>query len=409
MSVERLNKTLLGELKNLRDEGRSKAPERIIEEVIHPKGEKGFRYKLRGYDGEYLRMNSNSYLGLSNDTRLVEASDKACREVGVGPGAVRFIDGTFSYHADLEERIAGFAGKPAARIFNSAYTANLGLALTLTHRNTYWIGDQLNHNSIIRALRISAVDRDHKDIYIHNSMEDLRRRMEIIPNWITRVIIITDGIFSMRGDFSPLNQIAEIAEEHNDKYPDGVITVVDDSHGVAAYGDTGRGTPEFTKANNVDIIVGTFGKAFGCNGGYIAASKEIVETISQMCDTYIYTNPLSCGDCAAALKAIDVVDSQEGIETLKKLKNNTERFRKGIKQIGLETIEGVHPIVPILVRNTDKVHQMVKKLFDSGILVVGLTYPVVPSGDETIRVQISAAHTEADIDYALEIFSKASK
>lgn len=408
MAIERLNKTLLAELKNLKDEGRSKAPERIIQEVISPKGENGFRYRLRGFDGEYMRMNSNSYLGLSNDQRLVEASDIACKEMGVGPGAVRFIDGTFSYHADLEARIAAFTGKPAARIFNSAYTSNLGLALTLTSRNTYWIGDQLNHNSIIRALRISAVDRDHKDIYIHNTMEDLKRRMEIIPNWITRVIIIFDGIFSMRGDYTPLNEVAAIAAEYNDRYPDGVITVVDDSHGVGAYGETGRGTPEFTGAN-ADIIVGTFGKAFGCNGGYIAGSNELVQAISQMCDTYIYTNPLSCGDCAAAMKAIDVVDSPEGIGLLEKLKNNTERFRNGIKKIGLETIDGVHPIVPILVRNTNKVHQMVQKLFDYKILVVGLTYPVVPSGDETIRVQISAAHTEADIDYAIECFAAAAK
>lgn len=408
MAIERLNKTLLAELKNLKDEGRSKAPERIIQEVISPKGENGFRYRLRGFDGEYMRMNSNSYLGLSNDQRLIEASDIACKEMGVGPGAVRFIDGTFSYHADLEARIAAFSGKPAARIFNSAYTSNLGLALTLTSRNTYWIGDQLNHNSIIRALRISAVDRDHKDIYIHNSMEDLKRRMEIIPNWITRVIIIFDGIFSMRGDYTPLNEVAKIAQEYNERYPDGVITVVDDSHGVGAYGETGRGTPEFTGAN-ADIIVGTFGKAFGCNGGYIAGSNELVSAISQMCDTYIYTNPLSCGDCAAAMKAIDVVDSPEGIGLLEKLKNNTERFRNGIKKIGLETIDGVHPIVPILVRNTNKVHQMVQKLFDYKILVVGLTYPVVPNGDETIRVQISAAHTEADIDYAIECFAAAAK
>jgi glycine C-acetyltransferase len=408
MTVERLNKSLLAELKNLKDEGRSKAPERIIEEVIHPKESKGYRYRLRGFDGEYMRMNSNSYLGLSNDQRLVEASDKACKEMGVGPGAVRFIDGTFNYHADLEAKIADFTGKPAARIFNSAYTANLGLALTLTTRNTYWIGDQLNHNSIIRALRISAVDRDHKDIYIHNSMEDLKRRMEIIPNWITRVIIIFDGIFSMRGDYTPLDKVVKIAEEYNDKYPDGVITVIDDSHGVGAYGATGRGTPEFTNAD-ADIIVGTFGKAFGCNGGYIAASNEIVQAICQMCDTYIYTNPLSCGDCAAAMKAIEVVDTPEGIELLVKLKNNTERFRNGIIQMGLETIQGVHPIVPILVRSTDKVHQMVQKLFEYEILVVGLTYPVVPSGDETIRAQISAAHTEADIDYAIDCFAKAAK
>lgn len=405
MSLERLNKTLLAELRQIKEEGRCKAPEKIIEDVIEPKNGLGYRYKLRGYDGEYMRMNSNSYLGLSNDIRMIDAADEACRKLGVGPGAVRFIDGTFSYHTDLEAKIANFHGKPAARIFSSAYTANLGLALTLTHRNTYWIGDQLNHNSIIRALRISAVDRDHKGIYVHNDMDDLRRRLEVIPNWITRVIVIFDGIFSMRGDNAPLDDIAEVAAEYNPKYPDGVITVVDDSHGVGAYGSTGRGTDEYTNGK-VDIIVGTFGKAFGCNGGYIAASKEIMESISQKCDTYIYTNPLAVGDCAASIKAIEILDSREGLQLLRKLDNNTEKFRKGIKKIKLETIDGPHPIVPILVRDTEKTQRMVKDLFDRKILVVGLTFPVVPYGNETIRTQISAAHTVADIDYALEMFSE---
>ncbi len=405
MSLERLNKSLLAELRLIEEEGRSKTPERVIEEVVKPKDNFGVRYKLRGYEGEYLRMNSNSYLGLSHDERMIAAADEACRRHGVGPGAVRFIDGTFSYHADLEKMLAEFSGKPAARIFSSAYTANLGLALTLTSRNTYWIGDQLNHNSIIRALRISAVDRDHKGIYVHNDIDDLRRRLEVVPNWITRVMIIFDGVFSMRGDYAPLDEIAKVAEEYNPKYPDGVITVVDDSHGVGAYGKTGRGTMEYTNGE-VDIIVGTLGKAFGCNGGYIAASSEIVEAIHQKCDTYIYTNPLAVGDCAASMKALEIMESEEGAKLLKKLSNNTSKFREGIKKIGLETIEGPHPIVPILVRDTEKTHRMVRELFEKKILVVGLTFPVVPYGDETIRVQISAAHTDADIDYALQAFAE---
>jgi len=408
MSLERLNKSLLAELKIFEDEGRAKAPERVIENIIPPEDKNGPRYKLRGYGGEYIRMNSNSYLGLSLDPRLIKAADDACSKLGVGPGAVRFIDGTFSYHVDLEDRIANFLNKPAARIFSSAYTANLGLALTLTTRNTYWVGDQLNHNSIIRALRISAVDRDHKGIYAHNDMDDLRRRLDVIPNWITRVIVIFDGVFSMRGDYVPLDKVSEITEIYNDKYPDGVITVVDDSHGTGAYGETGRGTPEVTGAD-ADIIVGTFGKAFGCNGGFIAASEEIVEAISQKCDTYIYTNPLAVGDCAAAMKSIDILDSPEGLDLLKKLKENTKRFREGVEKIGLETIPGIHPIVPILVRDTDKTQKMVEALFEKNILVVGLTYPVVPEGDETIRVQISADHTTADIDYAIEAFGAAAK
>ncbi|MBN2134717.1 MAG: aminotransferase class I/II-fold pyridoxal phosphate-dependent enzyme [Acidobacteria bacterium] len=408
MSLDRLNKSLMAEVKAIHDQGRAKAPERVIEKVIPPEGDLGYRYRLRGYSGEYLRMNSNSYLGLSNDVRLIDAADKACRELGVGPGAVRFIDGTFSFHADLEKKIAEFSKKPAARIFSSAYTANLGLAMTLTDRDTYWIGDQLNHNSIIRALRISAVDRDHKGIYVHNDMDDLKRRLEVIPPWITRVLLIFDGIFSMRGDPAPIDKIIKIAEEYNPKYPDGVITIIDDSHGVGAYGATGRGTCEYMNGD-ADIIVGTLGKAFGCNGGYIAGSQAIVDAISQMCDTYIYTNPLAAGDCAASMKAIEILDSPEGLELLAKLKANTEQFRKGIKKIGLETIEGPHPIVPILVRDTKKTQDMVRKLFEKKILVVGLTFPVVPYGDETIRVQISAAHTKADIDYAIKSFSEVVK
>ncbi|RMF60584.1 MAG: aminotransferase class I/II-fold pyridoxal phosphate-dependent enzyme, partial [Calditrichaeota bacterium] len=327
---------------------------------------------------------------------------------GVGPGAVRFIDGTFSYHVELEERIARFVKKPAAKIFNSAYTANLALALTINHKQTYWIGDELNHNSIIRSMRIANVPRENKAIYKHNDMDELKKCLDNIPSGMERVVVIFDGIFSMRGDYAPIDQIVKLVEPYNDRVKDGVITVVDDSHGIGAYGATGRGTSEFTGAQP-DVIVGTFGKAFGVNGGFIAGSPELIEAVRQKADTYIYTNPLSVADCAAAIKAIEIADSVEGGERLRQLLNRTGQFREGITALGMESIPGHHPIVPLLVRDTAKTHEMVNRLYEKGVLVVGLTFPVVPRGDETIRFQINAAHTEADVDYVLEVLSEFRK
>ena len=393
------------EIETLKVEGRTKAPERIIVDYIPPKGEKGPRYKLEGVDREFIRMNSNSYLSLPNHPELIEAADVATKQFGVGPGAVRFIDGTFSYHAALEERTARFVNKPAARIFNSAYTANCGLALAIANKQTHWVGDQLNHNSIIRAMRIANVPSPNKGIYEHNDMDSLKKCLETVPEGIERVVIIFDGIFSMRGDYAPIDEIEKIARPYHARFKDGVITVVDDSHGIGAYGETGRGTADFTGAQP-DVIIGTFGKSFGVNGGFIAASQAVVEAVRQKADTYIYTNPLSVADCAAAIKAIDICDSQEGLEILKNLKERVEQFRQGITALGLESIPGPHAVVPLLVRDTAKTHKMVEYLFEKGVLVVGLTFPVVPRGDETIRFQINAAHTKADIDYVLDVLSK---
>jgi len=326
----------------------------------------------------------------------------------VGPGAVRFIDGTFSVHVELEKRVAEFIGKPAAKIFNSSYTANLGLALTINNKSTYWIGDELNHNSIIRAMRISNVQRRNKGIYPHNDMAGLRKCLEAVPPEIERVIIIFDGIFSMRGDNAPVAEINALAREFDGKFPQGVITVVDDCHGIGAYGRTGRGTSEFC-GEQPDIIIGTFGKAFGVNGGFIGGSEVLVEAVRQKADTYIYTNPLSVADCAAALKALEVADGPEGRERLQNLKERTQQFRDGLKALNLESIPGPHPVVPLLVRDTQKTHEMVNRLFEKGVLVVGITYPVVPRGDETIRFQINAAHTKMDLEYVLEVLSEFKK
>ncbi|MBM9604638.1 aminotransferase class I/II-fold pyridoxal phosphate-dependent enzyme [Desulfopila inferna] len=400
MSTDRLDAALELELEKLQLEGRAKPRERVIRGYIPPREKSGPRYLLEGSTREFLRMNSNSYLSLSHHPKLISAADRATHEFGVGPGAVRFIDGTYSYHADLEKRIAAFTDKTAAKIFNSAYTANCGLALSISSPKTYWIGDQLNHNSIIRAMRIAGVARSNKGIFKHNDMDDLHRCLEEVDSEIERVVIIFDGVYSMRGDTAPIDQINAIAAQYHSRFKDGVITVVDDSHGIGAYGRTGRGTSEYCKAQ-ADVIVGTFGKAFGVNGGFIAATKKITEAVRQKADTYIYTNPLSVADCAAATAALDICDGEEGRALLKNLLARQDQFRSGLKDRGKETIDGPHPVIPMLVRDTAKTHDVVNKLYERGILVVGLTFPVVPHGDESIRFQINAAHKEDDIAFAL--------
>jgi glycine C-acetyltransferase len=352
-------------------------------------------------------MNSNSYLSLSHHPEVLEAADRASRVFGTGPGAVRFIDGTFAPHAELEQRIAAFVDRPAARVFNSAYTSILGLGLTLTTGGTYWIGDELNHNCIIRAMRIANVPRERRAIFKHNDVEDLNRRLEQVPEGTERVVVIFDGIFSMRGDHAPLDEIAAVARRHDDRFGDGVITVMDDSHGIGAYGERGRGTEEHCAAR-AEIVVGTFGKAFGVNGGFVAGSEELVESMRQKADTYIYTNPLGAADGAAAAAAVGIGRRQEGLERLRNLKDRTAEFREGIAALGMESIPGPHPVVPLLVRDTERVRETVQGLYERGILAVGLTFPVVPRGDETIRFQINAAHTSEDIRQVLRALGELS-
>jgi glycine C-acetyltransferase len=404
MSLERLNTGLNNEISRLKDEGRSKAPERVIVDYIAPRGDFGPRYKLSGSDLEFIRMNSNSYLSLSHHPDVLRAADEASHRFGAGPGAVRFIDGTFQSHVDLESRIAAFCGRPAAKIFNSAYTTNLGLALAIQNKKTFWIGDELNHNCIIRAMRIANVPRHNKAIFPHNNMAALKKAIEGVPEGIERVVVIFDGVFSMRGDHAPIAEINAVLAPHRDRFAEGLVTIVDDSHGIGAYGATGRGTEEICNAK-VDITVGTFGKAFGVNGGFVAASEAVIEAVRQKADTYIYTNPLSVADCAAATVSVDITDSPEGLRRLKHVQARIHQFRTGLDTLGLESIPGKHPVVPLMVRDTQRTRRMVDEFSRLGVLVVGLNYPVVPEGNQTIRFQINAAHTEADIDSVLNILS----
>ncbi|MBL8617560.1 MAG: aminotransferase class I/II-fold pyridoxal phosphate-dependent enzyme [Deltaproteobacteria bacterium] len=405
MSLDLLNAALRDELAQLSAEGRTKAPERVIDAVVPASDGRGPRYRLAGGAQLYLRMNSNSYLSLSHHPAVLAAADEATHAYGVGPGAVRFIDGTFTAHVELEQAIANFVGRPAARSFNSAYTTNLGVALALHTKRTYWIGDELNHNCIIRAMRIAGVPSAQKAVYRHNNMAELKAAIEAVPDDVDRVIVIFDGVFSMRGDHAPIDQINAILAPHRGRFPAGLITVVDDSHGVGAFGATGRGTEEVVGAK-ADVFVGTFGKAFGVNGGFVASSPEVIEAVRQKADTTIYTNPLGVPDCAAALAAVHIADSDEGRARLQRLHARVAQLRAGIASLGMESIPGLHPVVPLMVRDTERTRALVRRFFENGVLVVGLNYPVVPNGDQSIRFQVNAAHTEADIAEVIDVLGR---
>lgn len=405
--VNRLKPVLTEKLDNLKREARLKGEEKIILDILPPAN--GFGRKIVTMDSKGLiNFASNSYLGLSNDQRLAKAEHEAALKFGVGPGAVRFISGTQQPHLLLEKKIAAFFNREAAMIYSSAYAANCGIIAPLVDENTILISDELNHNSIISAIRLAGVSRDRKSIYSHCNMKELEKCIKKAFGNAKRVIIVTDGIFSMRGDYAPLNIIAELADRYGSKFEEGIITIVDDSHGIGAIGNTGRGVVEVCRADGIDIITGTLGKALGVDGGFVVTDKLIVEYLRETSPFYIYSNPIAAGTASASLKALEILDGDEGLRLLAALHENSEYFRKGIEKIGLKTIAGAHPIVPVVIGDPLKAKKMAIELYGKGILVIALTFPVVPKGQDTIRVQISASHTRKDLDYALESFKDVS-
>jgi len=404
MPHARLEQRLTVDLRSLRNSGRAKGKETIVTGVIPPVGGKGPRYRLDGEgDKLFLRMNSNGYLGLAMDQEVITAEEQAVRDMGTGPGAVRFISGTWAPHVALEERLARFHRREAAMIFSSAYATIMGVLPSLITPETAVISDALNHNCIINAMRLARPKEKH--VYEHLNLDELADCLDKSSAACGRAIVVTDGIFSMRGDHAPLDRIVEIAHAHDDKFAENVIVVADDSHGVGAFGETGRGTEEYTESSPVDILVATLGKAFGVNGGYVTAGRTVIEYLRETSPFYIYSNPITCGEAAAALAAVDVVDSDRGHALIDHLRAMTARFETGLAQLDLETIPGEHPVVPLMVRDTEKTAALVRHLRENGILATGLNFPVVPKGDEEIRFQISADHTEADIDEALAVLA----
>lgn len=401
MSLEKLEIPLKQQLEAIDSKGVSKRHEKIITGIMGAEGGFGPRIYLAGEgDKPFVQMNSNSYLGLSTEKDVIQAEEEASHQFGTGPGAVRFISGTFEPHVTLEKKLAAFYGRETAMIFSAAYSAVMGVLPQLITEETVVISDELNHNCIINAIRLARPAE--KAVYRHLDMEDLEAAIKRYSGKCRRMIVVTDGIFSMRGDHAPLDEIVGICKKHEEKFEEGIITVVDDSHGVGAFGKTGRGTEEVTSAK-VDIHIATLGKALGVNGGYVVSSETVINYLRETAPFYIYSNPITPSEAAAAIKSLDILDSPRGLKLLEKLRTLTRKLEEGLKDLGYETIPGEHPIVPLMIRDTEKTSRLVKHLFENGILATGLNFPVVPKGDEEIRFQVSANHTEKDIDYLLGV------
>jgi glycine C-acetyltransferase len=344
-------------------------------------------------------MNSNGYLGMALFPEVIAAEESAARRYGSGPQAVRFISGTFSAHVELEEKLAAFHGREAAMIYSSAYAAVMGVLPALISPETAVISDELNHNCIINAIRLARPAQRH--VYPHLDLGVLDDCLRQAAGACRRAIVVTDGVFSMRGDCAPLDEIGRVVQQWDEQFPENALLVVDDSHGVGALGETGRGAEEHAGAR-ADLLVATLGKALGVNGGYAVGSAVTVEYLRETSPFYIYSNPITPPEAAAASAALEILDGPRGRELLAHLRAMTARFEAGLVKLGFETIPGEHPVVPLLVRDTARTAELVAHLREHGILATGLGFPVVPRGDEEIRFQISAEHTPADIDLALD-------
>ena len=398
MPLDRLSAVLEGQLQALSQQGKRKGFERVITDVLPAEGERGPRYRLKGDDRAFIRMNSNSYLSLSTHPRIVEAGEQAVRRYGVGPGAVRFISGTLEPHVQLEAALAAFHGREAAQVFSSAYATVLSVLTSLITPETAVISDELNHNCIVNAIRL-ARPRE-KQIYPHLNLERLAAALEQASGTSRRAVVVTDGIFSMRGTAAPLRELRDVVEHYDQRFPENVVLVVDDSHGVGGFGATGRGTEEHAGAH-ADVLIGTLGKAFGVNGGYVVGPDTLIASLRETSPLYIYSNPITPGEASAARAAIELVDSAEGGERIAHLHLMSARFRQGLADLGLETLAGTHPVVPLFVRDAERTTAMIAGLYERGVLATGIFPPVVPKGDESIRFQLNAEHTPHDIATAL--------
>ena len=401
--LNKLLPVLSKHVQTLREEGTTKGHETIISGFQKPENGFGPRVLLKGYSGRaFLRMNSNAYLGLSSHPQVIAAETEAAEKYGAGPGAVRFIGGTYQPHIELEQNLAKFHGRDAAMLFSSAYAAVIGILPALINEETLVISDALNHNCIINAIRLSRAGG--KAVYPHLDLGELEAILIKYKGQFKRVCVISDGVFSMRGDHVPLNEMLTCCKKHEADYEQGIITMIDDSHGVGAFGATGRGTEEVTAAR-ADILIATLGKAFAVNGGYVVAEQGVIDYLKETAASYIYSNPITPAEAAAANVAISIATGVEGKALLQSLQALANQLRLGLIQAGYETLPGEHPIVPILIRETQKTKTLVQHLFDNNILATGLNYPVVAKGEQEIRLQVSATHTSKDIDYFLHVLA----
>jgi glycine C-acetyltransferase len=342
-----------------------------------------------------LNMCANNYLGLGNHPEIIKAAKESYDKWGYGLSSVRFICGTQQIHKDLEKKISEFLEMEDTILYTSCFDANGGLFETILTADDAVISDELNHASIIDGVRLCKAQRFR---YKNSDMNDLEEKLkEAKANNVKQILIATDGVFSMDAN---LKGICDLADKYD------AMVMVDDSHAVGFMGKHGKGTHEHNEVlGRIDIITGTLGKALGgASGGYTSARKEIIDLLRQRSRPYLFSNTVAPSIVAASLKVLDLLSSTTNLRD--KLEENTKYFREKIKEAGFEIKEGIHPIVPIMLGDAVLSQKMAAKLLEKGVYVIGFFYPVVPKDTARIRVQISAAHTKDDIDFAIEKFKE---
>ena len=347
---------------------------------------------------EVINMCANNYLGLANNPRVIDAAKKSLDQWGFGLASVRFICGTQTIHKTLETKVSEFLGTEDTILYAACFDANGGLFESILTNEDAVISDELNHASIIDGVRLCKAARYR---YKNNDMSDLREKLvEAKNNGARRILITTDGVFSMDGTIAKLDQICDLADEFD------AMVHHDDCHATGFMGKTGRGVHEYCGVmGRVDIITSTFGKALGgASGGFTSGRKEIIDMLRQRSRPYLFSNTLAPSICSATLEVIDMLSESTSLRD--KLEANTHYFRKGMKEAGFSVDQGDHPIVPVMLGDAVLAQKMSSRLLEKGIYAIGFFYPVVPQGKARIRTQISAGHTQKDLDRAIKAFSE---
>ena len=341
---------------------------------------------------------ANNYLGLSTHPELIKAAKASYDNWGFGLSSVRFICGTQAIHKELEKKLSNFLGMDDTILYSSCFDANGGLFETLLGKEDAVISDELNHASIIDGVRLCKAMRYR---YKNNNMEDLRAQLIAAREaGAKKILIATDGVFSMDGYIANLQGICDLADEFD------ALVMVDDSHAVGFMGDHGKGTPEFCGVmDRVDIITGTFGKALGgASGGYTSARQPIVDLLRQRSRPYLFSNTVAPAICAASIRTIELLEESTALRD--KVHENARYFRAEMEKLGFDLLPGEHPIVPVMLYDPKVAHEFARRMLEKGVYVVAFCYPVVPKSKDRIRTQISAGHTKEDIDFAVKAFGE---
>lgn len=345
-----------------------------------------------------LNLTANNYLGFANHPEIVKAAKDAIDKYGVGAGAVRSIAGTMDIHIKLEEALARFKEREACIVFQSGFCSNSGVIPTIIRKEDVIISDELNHASVIDGCRLSKAKIAR---YKHNDMADAEKVINENMDF-ERKYIITDGVFSMDGDIADLKTITELAEKY------GCVTMVDDAHGEGVLGRGGRGVVNhFGIGDRFDIEVGTLSKAFGCAGGFVAGSKNLIDWLKQRGRPFLFSNALSPCEAAGCLKAVEILEKSDELVT--KLWDNSKYFKTSMKEAGFDIGHSATPITPVMLGEAATAHGMSKKLFEDKVFAMALGYPTVPKGKARIRVMVSAGHSKEDLNYGIERFIRIGK